>query len=157
MKAPPENSTPANATQPDPARVRLRMAAAVLAVVGGLISTYLLLYKWQLARSIACPTAGCEVVNTSPYAQVGPVPVAAIGLIGYVLITLAAVGGIQRERIGPWPAGVWLLLLSSAGLAFTTYLTYVEIAVLHAICAWCVASAVVIAAIFGVSIADVRG
>lgn len=140
----------------DEVRARLRMATGVLAVVGALISAYLLAYKWQLARSIACPTAGCEIVNTSRYAQLGPVPVAAIGLAGYLVIAGVAAAGLQVERIGPWPVGTWLLLLSTGGLGFTAYLTYVEVAVLRAICAWCVASALVITAVFAVSVAGAR-
>ena len=46
----------------------------------------------------------------------------------------------------------YLLALSALGLAFTIYLTYLELFVIHAICRWCVASAVLICAIFGVAV-----
>jgi uncharacterized membrane protein len=47
-------------------------------------------------------------------------------------------------------------VLSGIGVLFTAYLTYLELFVIHAICRWCVASGVVILAIFIVSLLDLR-
>jgi uncharacterized membrane protein len=41
-----------------------------------------------------------------------------------------------------------LLILSGLGVAFTAYLTYLELFVIHAICRWCIASAAIICGIF---------
>ena len=73
---------------------------------------------------------------------------AVIGLVGYVavLVSLAVAG--ELGRLLP-------VFLTLVGVGFSAYLTYVELAVIHAICQWCVASAVVMAALAGVSICRV--
>ena len=77
----------------------------------------------------------CGVVNHSPYAVIGGVPVAAIGIAGYLLI---AVLGFLRKR-------GWLLLAVLMGLAFTLYLTHIERHVLEVWCVYCVISQAIIA------------
>ncbi len=77
----------------------------------------------------------CGVVNRSPYAVFHGVPVAAIGIAGYLLI---AVLGFLRRR-------GWLLLTVLVGLAFALYLTNIEIHVLEVWCLYCVISQAIIA------------
>ena len=54
-----------------------------------------------------------------------------------------------------WPSRL-LAVLSGGAVLFTVYLTYLELFVIHAVCRWCVGSAVIILAIFGLSLADLR-
>jgi len=77
----------------------------------------------------------CGVVNHSPYAVLYGVPVAAIGIAGYLLV---AVLGFLRQRL-------WLLLAVLAGLAFALYLTHIEAHVLEVWCLYCVISQGIIA------------
>jgi uncharacterized membrane protein len=77
----------------------------------------------------------CGVVNHSPYAVMYGVPVAAIGIAGYLLI---AVLGFLRKR-------GWLLLAVLAGLAFALFLTNIEAHVLEVWCVYCVISQAIIA------------
>jgi len=79
----------------------------------------------------------CGVVNHSPYAVIRGVPVAAIGIAGYLLI---AVLGFLRRR-------GWLLVATLIGLAFALYLTYIEARVLEVWCLYCVISQGIIAAL----------
>jgi len=72
----------------------------------------------------------CGIVNKSPYAMIGPVPVAAIGIAGYLL--MGALGGLKRYRL--------LLAAALAGLAFSLYLTHIEASVLGVYCIYCVIS-----------------
>lgn len=132
--------------------MKYRMAAALLALVGVLLAAYLYLYKIGVVGTMVCGSGTCELVQTSSWSRFLGVEVALIGLLGYVAILGVSLAGLQpanQER--RWP-DTWLLLLSGGGVLFSGYLTYIELFVLHAICRWCVASAVIIALILVVSL-----
>ena len=67
----------------------LRLASAVLAAAGAAITGYLL-YVRQTGGTLACATGGCETVQSSSYAEVLGVPVAGIGLLGFLGLLAAA-------------------------------------------------------------------
>jgi vitamin-K-epoxide reductase (warfarin-sensitive) len=85
----------------------------------------------------------CGIVNHSPFSMIGPIPVAAIGIVGYILIGLLA---LTRRRI-------LLLLASGIGLAFAIYLSGIEKNVLQTWCLYCVISQGLIAIITLLSLA----
>jgi uncharacterized membrane protein len=60
--------------------------------------------------------------------------------------------GLQPALLGNQAITRLLAAMAGLGFAFTVYLTYVELFVIHAICRWCVSSAVIIAAITGVAL-----
>jgi uncharacterized membrane protein len=125
-----------------------RMGAAVLSLAGLFISAYLYLYKIGRIGTLACGTGACETVQLSPWSRVAGVEVALIGLLGYGLLLGVSLLSLQPAwTLKRWPISL-LIVLAGIGLAFTAYLTYIELFVLHAICRWCVASAVMILAIF---------
>jgi len=124
------------------------MTVALLSLVGFFISLYLWLWKVGIIGTIACGDGGCETVQLSEYAYFFGVPVAFFGMLAYAaLIGLSLLGLQPRWRDRPGPT-VGLVLVAGAGVLFTGYLTYLEAAVIHAWCRWCVASAVVIALVF---------
>jgi uncharacterized membrane protein len=122
----------------------LLWVSAVLSGLGIFVSGYLVTKRFS-GGSLACTRwAQCDVVNNSVYSQLYGVPVCVIGLAGYLLLlglALAALwtAGRTRHRIL-----LLSLLLSLGGVGFSAYLTYLEIYVIEALCAWCVASAVII-------------
>ena len=125
-----------------------RMGAAVLSLAGLFISAYLYLYKIGRIGTLACGTGACETVQLSPWSRVAGVEVALIGLLGYGLLLGVSLLSLQPAwTLKRWPISL-LIVLAGIGLAFTAYLTYIELFVLHAICRWCVASAVMMLAIF---------
>jgi uncharacterized membrane protein len=133
-----------------------RMSAALLSLLGLFLSAYLYLYKIGRIGTLACGAGGCETVQQSPWSQFAGVEVSLIGLAGYaglLLISLAALQpGVSHQR---WPTTL-LLVLAGLGVAFTAYLTYLELFVIHAICRWCVGSAAIIVAIFVVAVLEQR-
>lgn len=132
------------------------MAISVIALAGLFISLYLLLYSLGVYGELMCGTGGCETVQTSSYARFTGIPVAGWGVAWYGLVVLVALMGVQgRFADEKWPDR-WLLVLATLGLAFSVYLTGVELFVLHAICQWCVVSAVLTVAIFGLTLLSVR-
>jgi uncharacterized membrane protein len=115
----------------------LRLVATALVLLGIGIAGYLTWVHYAgLSPLCVGGGGGCERVQTSSYAKVVGVPVALLGLIGYVSIAATLLVDRPAWRL----AGAALAL---AGLCFSLYLTYLELAVIDAICQWCVASAVV--------------
>jgi uncharacterized membrane protein len=132
------------------------MGTAMLSLAGLFVSAYLYLYKAGYIGTIACGTGGCERVQFSPQSSFLGVDVALIGVVGYVILLAVSLAGLQpRFADARWPA-LALALLSGGAVAFTLYLKYLELFVIHAICRWCVVSAVLIAAIFLLSILELR-
>jgi uncharacterized membrane protein len=126
---------------------RLRLATAVLATIGIGIAGYLTYVHYAGIDPICVAgSGGCEKVQTSKWADLGGIPVAVLGLAGYVCILASLV---LPEDIGQMVA----VLLSLIGVGFSAYLTYRELFTIHAVCQWCVASAVVMALLAVVSVA----
>jgi uncharacterized membrane protein len=133
-----------------------RMAVAVLSLLGIFIAGYLALYKLGYLGVIQCGTGGCETVQASKYAYFLGFPVAVWGIGAYAALFVLAMLGVQPR----WTHARWVALglfaLAGVGVAFSAYLTYLEAAVIHAWCRWCVASAVLITAIFLLTIPGLR-
>jgi uncharacterized membrane protein len=123
---------------------RLVQASAALALAGLGIAAYLA-YTHYSRSSIACPTSGCETVQSSSYATIAGAPVALLGLIGYLVILVGL--ALPRE------SGRTIVLAASlAGSLFSLYLLAVQAFEIHAFCAWCVASDVLVLALAGLSL-----
>jgi uncharacterized membrane protein len=132
------------------------MAIALLCLGGVFISTYMWMYKLGLIGTIACGSGGCETVQLSPQARFLGVEVALIGLVGYAAMLAVALVSLQPQfTAGGWPVRA-LVWLSGGAVAFTVYLTALELFVIHAICRWCVGSAVVIVLVFALSVMEAR-
>jgi uncharacterized membrane protein len=127
----------------------LRRVTAVLAFVGIGIAGYLTWVHYAGLDPVCVGGGGgCERVQSSRWAELTGVPVAVLGLAGYVAI-LASLA-LPEE-----PGALVAAFLSLVGFGFSGWLTYVEIAKIDAICQWCVASAVVMTALALVSVARV--
>ena len=124
-------------------------------VVAGIgIAGYLTYVKLFAIEPYCAGVGNCEAVQTSPYAELLGVPVAIWGLLTYlVLLALVLVKRTDWRGLGH-PAGMATFLVTMVGVIFSAYLTYLELAVIHAICPWCVASAVVMTVLFVLSIVE---
>jgi uncharacterized membrane protein len=127
--------------------VTLRRATAGLALLGIAIAGYLTWVHYAGLDPVCVGGGGgCERVQSSRWAELAGVPVAVLGLAGYVAI-LASLA--LPEDQGALAA----TFLALVGFGFSAWLTYVEIVKIDAICQWCVASAVVMTALALVSVA----
>jgi uncharacterized membrane protein len=115
---------------------RLWRAAVALSVIGIAIASYLVYVHYADVKPICSISHGCETVQKSKYAKLAGVPVALIGLGGYVAILASLFIRIEAGRL----AGAGLALV---GIGFSAWLTYLEAARIHAWCQWCVGSAIV--------------
>ena len=134
----------------------LRMPVALLAVAGVFVSAYLYLYKIGAIGVMVCGTGACETVQLSPQSRFLGVEVSLIGLGGYAALLVLALASLQPRFAGRSRPLVLLLALSGAAVLFSGYLTYLELFVIHAICRWCVGSAVIVTLLFLLVLADYR-
>lgn len=132
-------------------------ALVLLSIIGMADSGYLL---WMHGRSTAlstgrhgsafCPAGGCTAVIQGEYSQVAGVPLAALGLVGYLML-------LVLSMLASWLNGrssiLGIVMLSGVGVSVSAYLVYLQVAVILAICSWCVLSALVMTSIFAVSVA----
>ncbi len=136
--------------------MRQRQAIALLALVGLFVALYLWLYKIGVIGTLQCGTGACEQVQTSRYADLLGVPVAFYGVVGYAALLAVAVLGLRPALLAERRVTLALAALATVGVAFSLYLTYLELFVIHAICRWCVGSAVIVTAIWVVALSAMR-
>lgn len=132
-----------------------RWTAIGLAILGLLDSLYLSWVKLTGATATCSGIGDCEAVNNSRYAEIYGVPVALLGagLYGIMLALLIAEGRLPDRREAIHFA---LFGMSLGGVLFSAYLTYLEIAVIQAICPYCVVSAIILVALLGISVIRLR-
>jgi uncharacterized membrane protein len=109
----------------------------VLAVVGVGVATYLTIIHYAGINPACTAGQSCVKVQTSEWSKLAGIPVALLGLIGYIGI-LATLLAPDREETRLATLG-----LTIVGFGFSAYLTYRELFSIHAICEWCVSSAVI--------------
>jgi uncharacterized membrane protein len=111
----------------------MRYVLLILAILGIVVSSLALREHYREYGDSPCSINehwDCGVVNHSRYAMLGPIPVAAVGIIGYVLMAVLAFLRAYRLLIVP----------TFAGLAFSLYLANIEKTVLGVWCIYCVIS-----------------
>lgn len=114
----------------------------LLALVGLAVAAYLAYVEVSHTAAVCGPVGECNVVQSSRYAQIAGIPVAVLGLINY--LGVLALWAVQRSG-GRWarPASLALLGLALLGVLFSVYLTLLELFVIHAVCMWCLSSALI--------------
>jgi len=137
--------------------MRYRQAIAVLALVGLFVALYLWLHALGYGGAIKCgASGGCEIVQTSQWATFLGLPVAFYGVVGYLTMLVVAIVAVRPAARAEAGWSKLLALLATIGFGFTLYLTYLELFVIHAICRWCIGSAVIITLIWVVSLLALR-
>lgn len=125
--------------QPSLATNRLTALSLALAVGGIAVSAYLTLVHYR-DDLLVCAVGGCHTVQKSPYAELYGIPVAILGLGMFVaLLLLGSLRHLQPEWADTITLATFALALT--GTVFTIYLTYLELFVIHAVCQWCVLTA----------------
>jgi uncharacterized membrane protein len=106
-----------------------------LGTVGLGVASYLTYIHYSGAPPVCTAGDSCLKVQTSAYSELAGVPVALMGLIGYVAILLSLLAPeSETTRFAT-------LMFTVAGFGFSAYLTYRELFTIHAICEWCASSA----------------
>jgi uncharacterized membrane protein len=122
-------------------RGTLGLPLLLATLAGGVVAGYLSAARIAGEAAVCGPSRGCETVAASEYSAIAGIPVAFLGLGASVALILMSVLWWRRAERGALTAAYLLLLLSTL---FVAYLTYLELFVIEAVCAWCVAYAVTI-------------
>ena len=139
---------------------RWLVALMLLSLLGMADSGYLF---WKHRRSTLlttgtggsnfCQAGGCDLVSQGEYAEVKGIPVAAFGIAGYLaLLALSVMAAALGGRSLMWG----IVGISGIGVVVSAFLVYLQIAVIGAICSWCVLSAFTMTSIFILSVLLVR-
>jgi len=121
---------------------RVYPAIALLALAGILVSSFSLYHHFSKSKTSFCDIGqsfDCDLVNRSPYSTFHGVPVALLGILGYLLILSLATVYREKAETPFILAGV-----AVAGCGFALYLTYIEAFVLRTWCILCLSSLAVI-------------
>jgi len=123
----------------------LDYAIPVLALIGLVASIYLTYVEITHTRALCGPVGDCNTVQSSPYAKLfGILPIGLLGGLGYVAILITWLWQRFRSDSLSKIAGPAMFGMALFGTLFSVYLTYLELFVIHAVCIWCLASAVTI-------------
>lgn len=116
----------------------LLISIILIAVIGFIDSGYLA-WGYYSGTQLKCSVLeGCNEVLNSPYSHIGNIPLALLGMIYYgLVIFLLAVYLVEGARFALQAA----LVLVMAGVLFSAYFIYLQLAVINAICIYCMASA----------------
>ena len=135
----------------------LRWTSLIFAVLGGLDATYLTWIKLAHLPALCRGVGDCESVNSSGYSEIHGIPVALIGLATY--LAMAALLALEpRFPMLQDYSPLTVFGLALTGTLYSAYLTYVELFVIHAVCPYCVTSALLITGILVLAVVRlVRG
>ena len=117
---------------------RLGWVITVLAVIGILLSALSVYNHYKKEATEYCDfgeTFNCDAVNKSAYSHFGPVPVAAIGVGGYIFLLL-----LSRVRRDNKLVSALLIFSGLCAVGFSAWLTYIEARVLLQYCIICLGS-----------------
>jgi uncharacterized membrane protein len=123
----------------------LRIVMIALVLLGLAVASYLTYVHYAGIKPACTAGESCTKVQTSVYSKLAGVPVALIGLLGYVAILGSL---LVRESETSRLATMCLTLV---GFGFSAYLTYRELFSIHAICEWCASSAVIMTLLVGLA------
>ena len=127
---------------------KIDLAAVVTAIIGLAVSIYLSIVKLTNKDVLCFEGMGdCQIVTNSAYSVWRGIPVAYLGVAGYLLILgLIYIKQMQKHE----SSSIMLALfgITAFGALYSLYLTYVELFIIHSVCPWCLASAVAMLLLF---------
>ena len=132
------------------------MLAALVALAGMFVALYLTLYKLGYVGTLVCAVGSCETVQTSKWATFLGFPVGAWGVAYYIAVMGVSLAGLTPALAERRTVSHLLVAMTGFGVLFSLWLTYLELFVIHAICEWCVISAILATALFVICWLDLR-
>lgn len=135
-----------------------RLAIAGLCTLGVADSLYMLAFTEGLIDSMVCPFfgEGCEIVGRSEHAKHFGVPNSAVGAVGYAAMAALALWGARKKPAAQSWQPLALAGLATGAVGVSAYLTYEQAAKVRAWCFWCLTSAAINVAVWGLSLPEAR-
>lgn len=133
--------------------VLLNRVIFILSLLGLIMATYVL-QSFIRHSSIVCLTGGgCTLVRKSPLSYPFGIPVPAVGLVGYTILSILSFLRTTSDNKNLLKG---ILGMATFGICFVSWFTYTEIFLIKGICTWCAVSAVNMFVIFGLAVASFR-
>jgi uncharacterized membrane protein len=129
----------------------LYRVSVALVVLGLLVSIYMTIYKVTSNNAMCLGSGDCSTVNASRYSEVNGIPVAIIGVFGYLAI-LATHLFENRNSFFKQNSTLIIFGMALTGFIFTLWLIYVEVAILKALCPFCLTSQTAMTIIFIIAV-----
>jgi uncharacterized membrane protein len=129
----------------------LYRVSVALVVLGLVVSIYMTVYKILNADAMCLGSGDCSTVNASRYSEVNGIPVAAIGVLGYLAILVTHYFEKRNSFFGQ-NGTLMVFGMALTGFLFTAWLIYVEVALLKALCPFCVTSQAAMTVIFIIAV-----
>jgi len=125
--------------------------SVALVILGLLVSIYMTIYKITSNNAMCLGSGDCSTVNASRYSEVYGIPVAVFGVLGYAAI-LATLFFETRNTFFKQNSTLMIFGMALTGFLFTLWLIYVEVALLKALCPFCVTSQTAMTIIFIIAV-----
>ncbi|MAT44624.1 MAG: hypothetical protein CL609_20005 [Anaerolineaceae bacterium] len=123
-----------------------------VSIVGSIDAVYLSIIKLTHSETLCMPGIGdCWTVNNSRYSEWNGIPISFFGIAAYVSIILIATI-LQKYSLFEKYGNFFIFGISTVGIIFSAYLTYLQIAVIRAICPFCIFSAITMTIVFIISL-----
>jgi len=121
----------------------------IFAIIGLIVSLYLS-YSTLSGIPVKCSLlSGCQIVEQSSYSRVFGIPVAVFGVLFYLTLIIGVFMRVDKKYQSLITK--YMLYITTLGFLFSVYLTYLELYVIHAICMYCVISAIASTSLFFIS------
>lgn len=143
--------TPSNQT-----RNKINRVIFILSLLGIVMAIYVL-QSFLRHTGIVCATGGCELVRKNPASWPFGIPVPAVGLVGYTILTVCAFLRTTKLTTRSSLLVTRVMLgMATFGVLFVSWFTYTELVVIKGICMWCGISAINMVIIFTLLLAEKR-
>lgn len=130
----------------------LRKIIIIIAILGLSDATYLLIIKLTSIKALCAPGLGdCWSVNNSIYSEWNGIPISVFGMLAYISIILLLTL-LNRFSFIKNFTHIFVVGIALIGFIFSIYLTFLQIAVIKAICPFCIISAITMTTVFVLSI-----
>ncbi len=126
----------------------------LLSLFGFLDATYLTIQHYRGGDQTCGALWDCAAVANSPYAEIGGIPTAVFGVLYYLLIFLLSVAYVDTKQIRLLSL---IVPLTGIGFLVSLILVYLQVFVIHALCLYCMISAVTSIGLFVLSVVCIRG
>lgn len=135
---------------------KYRKSILLLSILGAIDSVYLWIIKLVNKPTLCIQGVGdCWSVNTSKYSEINGVPISILGAAAYLLIIIVVIFENRIELVKR-NSTLAVFGITLIGVVYSAYLTYLEIWIIRAICPFCILSALIMLALFSLSIIGLK-
>ncbi len=134
--------------------MKLRKITIIIAILGFLDAIYLTIIKFTDNKALCLEGVGdCWSVNNSVYSEWNGIPISIFGAIAYLVILFILFAQPRSsflQEYGP----IFVIGITLSGFVYSIYLTYLQFAVIKAVCPFCILSAITMTTVFTLSIVN---